>query len=122
MNRSTMHVLIVDRSAETREVLRTILARDGVRTAEASSEDTGLRLTRRLSPKVLVLDTDTIDLDDPSVCSDFGDEIRRKKCSVVLLGTVHRPEPRILQSTAVAKPYHFGPLLRRIEELLQNEH
>lgn len=113
-------VLIVDSSPENREVLRTILQRDGVQTVEAGSGEAGLDLAKRLHPRVLVIDTDTVDLDDPGVCYAFDDEVRGERCSVVLLGRVGSPRNSLSNSEVMAKPYHYGPLIRKIEALLQS--
>lgn len=112
-------VLIVDKSAENREVLRTILQRDGVKTIEAESGGSGLHLAQRWHPKVMVLDADTIDLDDPNVCDGFDDEARQENASVVLLGRIHETQKLVLASEVLPKPYHYAPLIRKIEELLQ---
>ena len=113
-------VLIVDKSPENREVLRTMLRRDGVRTVEAPDAVAGLVLAKSSHPRVLVLDTDTIDLSDPGVCDDFGDEANKEDCAIVVLGRIRRPNEALTPSEVVPKPYHYGPLIRRIEELLRH--
>lgn len=112
-------VLIVDRSAETREVLRTILQRDGVNIAEAESQIEGLQLVKRLHPQVLVIDTDTVDLSDTDVCHEFDDETRAENTSVVVLGRIQTSDNVLPTSEVVAKPYHYAPLIRKIETLLE---
>lgn len=115
----TPQVLIVDRSPENREVLRTILRRDGVQTIEAGTGEIGLNLAQRWHPQVLVLDSDTIDLNDPAVCEGFDDEARQENSAVVLLGRIQDQGSQLSMSEVLVKPYHYGPLIRKIEELLQ---
>ena len=40
--------------------------------------------------------------------------------AVVLLGTIAAESPLGRSSETIAKPYHYRPLIRKIEELLQN--
>ncbi len=118
----TRRVLIVDESEENREVLRTILERHGVETIEACDAEGGLRLARDWHPNVMVVDTDTIDLSDSKVCGDFDDEARQENASVVLLGRIRTDKSILSNSEVLPKPYHYAPLIRKIEELLQGVH
>jgi CheY-like chemotaxis protein len=118
-------VLIVDRSAESRDVLRTILENRGVNILEAKQGAEGLELLREQHPRVVVLDLE-VDGDDLAVLRGaFEDESRRNESSLVMLGRVkgaNRPEHRDKTSAArhiIEKPYHYGPLIRTIELLLQ---
>ena len=120
MTLSPPSVLIVDRSSENREVLRTILQRDGIHIIEAESGGTGLNLAKCWHPKVMVLDADTVDLNDPAVCGGYDEEIRQENTSVVLLGRIRESRSPLLTSEILSKPYHYAPLIRRIEELLQH--
>ena len=122
MNESHPQVLIVDRSPENREVLRTILGRDGVRTLEATRADDGLLLANQWHPQVLILDSETVNLDDPRICTGFDDAAKEKKSAVVLLGRIPGEIDRIPASEVLSKPYHYAPLIRKIEELLQPSH
>jgi DNA-binding response OmpR family regulator len=111
-------VLIVDRSEETREVLQTALNRRGLRTFTAKHTSDGVELTRRHHPDLIVLDleTDNVNLDGTNrpIWSGWEDE----KVPVILLGTLRRNQPHIPGGEFVSKPYHYGPLIRRIEEML----
>jgi len=115
----TRRVLIVDESEENREVLRTILQRHGVETIEACDAEGGLRLAKDWHPSVMVLDVDTIDLSDTRACGDFDDEARLENTSVVLLGGIRAEKTTLSNSEVLPKPYHYAPLIRKIEELLQ---
>src|ERR1700676_2391032 len=83
-------VLIVDRSAESREVLRTALELRGVQIFEAARADDGLALARQHRPDMIVLD-----LDAPAPEPDpLGDELAvagsDKEIPILLLGTARR--------------------------------
>ncbi len=123
--RRSASVLIVDRSDESRDVLRTVLEPRGVNILEAEQGAEGLTLLREQHPWVVVLDLE-IDESNPAKLRDaFEDESRRNDTSLVMLGRVdgairsgeadHGPEGRHV----IAKPYHYGPLIRTIEQLLQ---
>jgi DNA-binding response OmpR family regulator len=115
-------VLIVDRSEDSREVLATALARHGVRTFSASRVDRGLELARQVEPEVVVYDGDTDSADAATVCSEFADRCGTPPERLLILGTLggghHFRSGRICRSGIVPKPYHYGPLIRRIEELI----
>ena len=109
-------VLIVDESDDSREVLRTILGKRGVRTYEAREQHTGLAIARAHRPNVIVVDVDA-PTSDLTVCDELAEQADSDRTSVVLLGSIRRwkgSTPREI----VRKPYHFGPLIRKIESLL----
>ena len=118
-------VLIVDRSAESRDVLRTILENRGVNILEAKQGAEGLELLREQHPSVVVLDLEVDGDDLAGLRGAFEDESRRNESSLVMLGRVkgaNRPEHGDNPSAArhiIEKPYHYGPLIRTIELLLQ---
>ena len=111
-------VLIVDRSAESREVLRTVLARRGLEILEAAGARAGLELCRRHHPEVVVLDLDSAAAGDDQVCAEFETQVDRDSTSLVLLGAQRRLDPAPVAGRCVPKPYHYAPLVRTIEELL----
>ena len=114
-------VLVVDQSEETGEVLQTALSRRGVRTYTARHATEGAELGRRHCPDLVVLDLeiDGVDL-EPSEGS-FWANLRENNVPIILLGNCRRKGPQIPGSEFVAKPYHFGPLIRRIEEILESD-
>ncbi len=109
-------VLIVDRSDDVREVLSTVLKRRGVETFEACDARAGLDLAREVQPQVIVLDLEADDATDSDVRSGYSDEVDQQHGYLVLLGNVRGHQtPR---AATVSKPYHYGPLIRTIEELV----
>ncbi len=112
-------VLIVDQSEENREVLQTALKRRGMRTFAAGRATPGLELARRHRPDLIVLDLELEDADRADVCHSFAEQSRANNASLVILGSVRRADDAPAEGEFVAKPYHYGPLVRKIEELLQ---
>ena len=117
-------VLIVDRSGDTRDVLRTILESRGMNILEAKQGSEGLELLREQHPHVVVLDLEVDEGDSAELQDAFEDESRRNETSLVVLGRIkganrsddggNPHEPRHI----IEKPYHYGPLIRTIEQLL----
>ncbi len=109
-------VLIVDQSEETREVLQTALERRGLRTFATGRAAPGLQLARQHHPDLIVLDLELDDrvLDDiPAEFAAHGDMGSQP---MIVLGSVRRDS--LPDAEFVSKPYHFGPLIRKIEEIL----
>ena len=74
-------------------------------------------MARRHHPDLIVLDLEEAGADTDALSAPFAEHSRSDTAPLVLLGSIRRGKP----STAgefVAKPYHYGPLVRRIEELL----
>ena len=111
-------VLIVDSSPETREVLGTALERQGVRILFAGRAERGLELAREHHPDLIVLDLEVEDSQGDNYSAPFAAQSRLDCGTLVLLGTVRRGKPRA-EGEFVAKPYHYGPLIRKIEGLLR---
>jgi DNA-binding response OmpR family regulator len=118
-------VLIVDRSEETREVLETALNRRGVQTYTAKRASEGVELGRRHCPNLIVLDLEIDDFNDDisleHAKAPFWANLGDNNVPIILLGNLRRNQPPIPGSEFVAKPYHFGPLIRRIEEILKRD-
>ena len=126
-------VLIVDRSEENREVLSTALERRGRRIFATGRARRGLELARRHRPDVIVLDLELEAASPEKVYARFARQSREQGTALVTLGRLRRDQstnasrrcPVGAQAEPadgefVAKPYHYGPLIRRIEELLEN--
>jgi two-component system sensor kinase FixL len=116
---SERSVLIVDRSEETREVLKTALERRGMRTYAASRAQRGLEIARRHHPDVIVLDLDTGNGTPEELCSPFAGQCETHPTRLIFLGGLCHRRRRPSGGEFISKPYHYGPLVRRIEELLR---
>lgn len=111
-------VLIVDGSEDTREVLRTALERRGVKIFEAVRAEQALELARQHHPDLIVLDLE-VESNEPGINLDgFHDELSSHSTPMVLLGSARRNQSALPAREFVSKPYHYGPLIRRIEMLL----
>jgi DNA-binding response OmpR family regulator len=92
---------------------------------EAKQGAEGLELLREQHPRVVVLDLEVDETDSGELQGAYEDESRRDGTSLVMLGkvsgsnrshdTIHPSEPRHI----IEKPYHYGPLIRTIEQLLR---
>ena len=109
-------VLVVDPSAENREVLRTVLRRKGIQCWEADEAQSGLELAREHHPDVIVLDLDAGDTLGSPLESQLREEIDRDSSSLIILGRL-RSDSLLPASRVLSKPYHFAPLVHTIEEL-----
>jgi CheY-like chemotaxis protein len=113
-------VLIVDRSEDTREVLRTALERRGVQTICSARAPDGLELAQRHHPGLIVLDLELAEAAQPGLSARFAEHSQADQSPLVVLGTARRGDHPPPQSEFVRKPYHYGPLIRKIEELLES--
>ena len=117
-------VLIVDRSEENREVLETALKRRGMRTLSAGQTTLGLELAHLHRPDLIVLDLEVEDSRPEDVHAQFCQDSQITGTPMILLGSMRltsedspdRKDPD--REGFVSKPYHYGPLIRRIEQLL----
>jgi len=109
-------VLIVDPSADMREVLRTALARRGLRTIEADAANQGLELARIHRPNVIVLDEEATAAEDGQINEEFAFEASDDHSQLIVLGKINRNE---IPSGGhlIDKPYHYAPLIHTIERL-----
>jgi DNA-binding response OmpR family regulator len=113
----------VDQSEDSREVLRTALERRGLQIFEASQPQRGLELARQHHPSVIVLDLEVEIGDGDHLCGQFAQESRTDHSSLVVLGSARLRRDADVDGAAagrqfVSKPYHYGPLIRKIEELV----
>jgi DNA-binding response OmpR family regulator len=115
---SQRSVLIVDRCAETREVLRTALERRGLRIFTTPRRQQGLELARQNHPDLIVLNLELDRTGDEEFADPLVQQTEKDCTPLVVLGTVRRQSTPLPGREFVAKPYHYGPLIRKIEELL----
>jgi len=114
-------VLIVDRSEETREVLQTALNRRGVRTFTAKHASEGVELDKLHSPDLIVYDLEADDVNMERFGPSLWAQSQDSNTPIILLGNLRGSRPQIPGCEFVSKPYHYGPLIRRIEEMLGSE-
>lgn len=111
-------VLVVDRSEEMHEVLEAALARRGVRTYYARRARHGLELAEQIRPDLIVLDLELDPASPEATCAPFARQSRQNETPLVVLGSARRGEGDPSLGEFIRKPYDYGPLVRRIEELL----
>ena len=111
-------VLIVDESADSREVLRTLLARRGATTIEARKPDQAIQLAELHQLDLIVFDADSDHTASGAGVDDLKAAASRNGTPIVILGTVREARKRLPGGQFVPKPYHYGQLINKIEDLL----
>ena len=109
-------VLIVDESADNREVLRTALARRGIETLEAKNASEGLQMACERRPDVIVLDLEEKRQDAAVAGRRFAEAANGSGSQLIVLGKVRRG-PVFSGGHVISKPYHFAPLVHTIERM-----
>lgn len=112
-------VLIVDRSKESRDVLRSLLARRGAEVFEARETAAAAAMAIVAAPHLIVVDGDAPSGDRLAGDTRLADVAARNAVPIVVVGTVRRYASPLPVEQFVAKPYHYAALIRRIEELLK---
>jgi len=113
-------ILIVDRSAEARQVLRTVLERNGNEAVELDDSERASEIMESSHPDLIVLDEEN-DFGSKRVSTaELGLTASRNGIPIVVLGTKRRNRSPLPTGHLIAKPYHYAPLIRRIEEILGN--
>jgi DNA-binding response OmpR family regulator len=107
--------LIVEPSADDREVLRTALERRGLRIFEAAAAADGAKLAAEHHPAVIVLDLDN-QPEDAAVPAEFDAQHAGATPSIIILGTARRGH-MLPADQVIAKPYRYAPLVHKIEQL-----
>jgi CheY-like chemotaxis protein len=115
---NSQRVLIVDESAESREVLRTLLERTGTATIEAAGPDEAASLAESLRPHLIVFDVDSDHSLDRDASRRLSDTASRTDTPIVLLGRFTTSSSPLGPRDQLAKPYHYGHLLRKIADVL----
>lgn len=111
-------VLIVDPSTESREVLRTILEQRGAHTIEADRPERACELTDEFRPNLIVLDLDSDSSESHAATQNLRDAAGRNDTPIVILGTLRTAAGELPAGQFIAKPYHYGALIRKIDDLL----
>jgi CheY-like chemotaxis protein len=111
-------VLIVDESADSREVLSTLLARHGVTTIEARRPGQAIQLANLHQVDLIVFDADSDPTEKGTGADDLTAAADRSGTPIVVLGTVSRAKYSAPTGRFLAKPYHYRQLIHKIEGLL----
>jgi CheY-like chemotaxis protein len=111
-------VLIVDASRESREVLRLLLERRGAKTVEAERPEEALKIARDLHPDLIVFDAESDVSSNGRPTDDLREAAVGSHTPIVILGKVRQLRSPVSGEQIVAKPYHYGPLIRKINSLL----
>lgn len=112
-------VLIVDRSSETRELLRTVLEQRGMQILEASATEQGLELARQHRPHVIVVDLERSGSESQTKAAGIASQWRSQDARLLFLSGSRAKSLDRAAGEFVQKPYHYAPLLRKIEALLE---
>lgn len=119
VDQNSHRVLIVDRSAESREILRTLLERSGTAAILAARPDEATTLAVSARPDLIVLDADSDLSEDHQASRQLSDAARRTSTPIVVLGKFSRQTTPLAAGEHLAKPYHYGHLLRKIADVLE---
>ncbi|MBX9790556.1 MAG: response regulator [Pirellulales bacterium] len=111
-------VLIVDESSETRQVLREVLQSRGMQILEAQRADEGLALARCEHPDLIVVDLELENGAPQQVSASFAATSHDQHTPLILIGTARVRRTAPPGGAFLQKPYHYAPLIRKIEQLL----
>lgn len=111
-------VLIVDESADSREVLSALLERHGATTFEARRPQQAIELANRQHIDLIVFDAESDRTDTGRGIDDLKAAASRNGTPIVILGTVRSAKNQAPSGQFVPKPYHYGQLIHKIEDLL----
>jgi DNA-binding response OmpR family regulator len=111
-------ILIVDESADSREVLSTLLARHGATTIEARRPHQAIELADHQHVDLIVFDAESDRSDTGGGIDDLKAAASRNGTPIVILGTVRTAKKGPTSGQFVSKPYHYGQLINNIENLL----
>jgi DNA-binding response OmpR family regulator len=98
-------------------LLRSFLVRRGAEVIEAREADGAARMAADETPDLIVIDADASGSGSAGAAR-LAAAAARNDVPIVVLGTARRCASPLPTDQFVAKPYHYGLLIRRIEELL----
>ena len=116
-------VLIVDDNSDSLDVLRTVLRCRGVDTLTTRQATEGIDLARDFHPDLILLDLESVPSDRHDLRKNYDEAARRENAPLILVARSRRDPAAAGGQHVVSKPYHYAPLIRKIEELLEpSEH
>lgn len=107
-------MLIYDSTEGAAETLRELLAREGLHAVTTDSATQLREFCDTHRPGVLVIDTDESSVRDRALAATVCESARRNAALIVVLGTKKSDSVALGPGEFVRKPYHYGPLVRRI--------
>lgn len=113
---SHARVVLVESSSDARAVLRLALEHRGLEVFEADGARRGLEMARVHQPEVIVLDLEAEAADEEDIQHDFAEAAAKNASALVVLGKA-RYLGALPTGSEVAKPYHYAPLIHKIEAL-----
>jgi DNA-binding response OmpR family regulator len=111
-------VVIVEALPDARDVLCASLERRGLVAFSTSEANEGLELARKHHPDVIVFDVEAPAADNEVVQHRLEAESRREHSDLVILGCA-RFLSDVPRDRMIAKPYHFAPLIHKIEQIVE---
>ncbi|MCA9230096.1 MAG: response regulator transcription factor [Planctomycetales bacterium] len=112
-------ILIVDSSAESRDILSTLLRRQGLETIETTGAVAASLVLGQEDPDLIVYDAESESVPGCQGALALSRSASRTATPIVVLGTASRDLSPLASGQFVSKPYHYRPLIRRIESLLE---
>ena len=85
---------------------------------DQSDECRDLEMLHLHRPQLVVLDLDTESAREVGVRSQYSKRTEEQNAQLLVLGRALYPGESRAGNQVIAKPYHFAPLIRTIEELL----
>jgi DNA-binding response OmpR family regulator len=75
-------------------------------------------MAKQHRPDLIVLDLEGDRASPEEIHASYERESRTRATPLIMLGRLRRRKSETVTGEYVPKPYHYGPLIRRIEELL----
>lgn len=110
-------VLVVDPLDETHEVLKAALGRRGVDVVGSRDSIHGLAMARQHRPHLIVLDVEG-DSSSGELPGRLANELASAPTPMLILGKLKQGLSEEGGYHVLAKPFHYAPLIRKIEDLL----
>ena len=112
-------VLIIDQSRDNLEILETAVRRRSLKPLGTQVPSQGLEILRQQNPDLILLDSESISAQNSQICQQFEAESNTRRIPLIVLGKSRRCRHELPSGEQVATPYHYAPLMRKIEELLE---
>ena len=78
-----------------------------------------MELAREHHPELIVVDLETVADEDDVIRREYAAALRSPAANLLVLGRVRGLGETLPPDRIVAKPYHFAPLIRTIEQILE---